>query len=108
MRKQRRAKFFICLAIVLAVISGSVIGGYFIIENLTIKVYNSIVSTEKHNQEIGIIVGIHKDRFDISCGNGTVISILELQLPSKNKMLARDFINGQGKKILALGKKIGE
>ncbi len=28
-------------------------GGYFIIENLTIKVYNSIVSTEKHNQEIG-------------------------------------------------------
>lgn len=83
-------------------------GGYFIIENLTIKVYNSIVSTEKHNQEIGVIVGIHKDRFDISCGNGTVISILELQLPSKNKMLARDFINGQGKKILALGKKIGE
>ena len=38
----------------------------------------------------------------------SVISILELQLPSKNKMLARDFINGQGKKILALGKKIGE
>lgn len=83
-------------------------GGYFIIDNLVIKVYNSIVSNEKHNQDAGIICGIHKDRFDITCGNKTVISILELQLPSKNRMSARDFINGQGKKILALGKKIGE
>lgn len=39
MRKQRRAKFFICLAIVLAVISGSVIGGYFIIDRCLVPQY---------------------------------------------------------------------
>lgn len=82
--------------------------GYFIIDNLQVKVYNSVVSKEKYNQEPGIIVGIYKDRFDISCENNTAISILELQLPSKNKMSARDFINGQGKKLLVLGKRIGE
>lgn len=83
-------------------------GGYFIIDNLVVKVYNSIVSNNKHNTNPGEIISIGKDRFDISCANGTAISILELQLPSKNKMLARDFINGQGKKILQIGKRIGE
>lgn len=83
-------------------------GGYFVIDNLTIKVYNSIVSKEEHNKTPGEIIGIYKDRFDVACGENTAISILELQLPSKNKMLARDFINGQGKKILSIGKKIGE
>ena len=39
MRKQRRAKFFICLAIVLAVICGSVIGGYFIIDRCLVPQY---------------------------------------------------------------------
>ncbi len=83
-------------------------GAYFTIENLTIKVYNSYISKEKYNAEVGRIVGIYKDHFDISCANGTAISILEVQLPSKNKMSARDFINGQGKKILSIGKRIGE
>ena len=83
-------------------------GGYFIIDNLVVKVYNSVVSNNKHNTNSGEIISISKDRFDISCANGTAISILELQLPSKNKMLARDFINGQGKKILQIDKRIGE
>lgn len=81
-------------------------GGYFVIDNQMIKVYNSRVSTTTHNKECGTIVGINKDSFDIACKDGTVISILEIQLPSKNKMSARDFINGQGKKILQINKVI--
>lgn len=81
-------------------------GAYFTIDNTIIKVYNSIVKEGKCDQKPGFIVGIDKKAFDISCKDGTIISILELQLPSKNKMLARDFINGQGRKILAINKEI--
>lgn len=82
-------------------------GGYFIIDNLPIKVYNSNISGETTDMEEGRIVSVKKDRFDISCANGTVISILEVQPPSKNIMSSRDFINGMGKKILSIGKKVG-
>lgn len=80
--------------------------GYIIFDNLNVKVYNSVVSTKKHNTSVGKIVGINKDSFDISCANGTVISLTEIQLPSKKKMMVRDFINGQGKKMLVIGKEI--
>ena len=83
-------------------------GGYFIIDNQLIKVYNSIVSNRRHQVDSGLIVAIDKQSFDISCGEHTCISILELQLPSKNRMSARDFINGQGRKMLQIYKKVGD
>ena len=70
--------------------------------------YNSSVSTAKTEYDPGVICGIYKDHFDVSCLNKTVISILELQLPGKTRIQARDFVNGSGKKILSIGKKIGE
>lgn len=81
-------------------------GAYLTIDNLNIKVYNSIIKNVKCNEKPSIIVGINKDSFDISCKDGSVISILEVQLPSKNKMSARDFINGHGRKLLQLNKEI--
>lgn len=81
-------------------------GGYFIMDNQNVKVYSSKVSDKTHNCETGVIVGINKDSFDISCLNNTVISITEIKMPSKNKMSVRDFLNGQGKKLIVLGKKI--
>ncbi len=83
-------------------------GGYFIIDKQLIKVYNSVVSSKQHQGESGLIVAIDKQSFDISCGENTCISILELQLPSKNRMNARDFINGQGRKMLQIYKRVGE
>ena len=80
--------------------------GYFIMDNQNVKVYSSKVSDKTHNCETGVIVGINKDSFDISCLNKTVISITEIKMPSKNKMSVRDFLNGQGKKLIVLGKKI--
>ena len=81
-------------------------GAYFTIDNTIIKVYNSIVKDGKTDQKPGVIVGISKNSFEVSCKDGTIISILEIQLPSKNKMLVRDFINGQGRKLLAINKEI--
>ena len=80
--------------------------GYILFEGLNVKVYSSKVSTKTHHTEVGRIVGINKDSFDVSCANGTVISLLEIQLPSKKKMMVRDFLNGQGKKMLEIGKEI--
>jgi methionyl-tRNA formyltransferase len=83
-------------------------GGYFVIDNQIIKVYNSIVSKRIHHEKAGKIIAIDKDSFDISCDNNTAISILEIQLPSKNRILVHDFINGQGRKMLEINKKVGE
>lgn len=80
--------------------------GYILFDNLNVKVYSSKVSNKKHNTLPGRIVGINKDSFDISCANGTVVSLLEIQLPSKKRMSVKDFINGQGKKMLEIGKEI--
>ncbi len=81
-------------------------GAYFKLDDLNIKVYNSFVSEKITNEKPGIIIGISKNSFEISCKDGSVISITEVQLPSKNKMPARDFINGQGRKLLVIGKEI--
>lgn len=83
-------------------------GGYFILDNQIVKVYNSVVSHRHHNGDTGRIIAIDKHSFDISCGGDSSISILEIQLPSKNRMSARDFINGQGRKMLQVNKKVGE
>lgn len=82
-------------------------GGYFIIDNFPLKVYNSYISKDKTTMPYGTIVGIGKDHFDISCASGSVICITEVQPPSKNIMSSRDFINGSGKKFLVVGKKVG-
>lgn len=81
-------------------------GGYFIMDNQNVKVYSSKVSNKSHNDEIGTIIGINKDSFDVACDNNTVISITEIKMPSKNKMAVRDFLNGQGKKLITIGKKL--
>lgn len=83
-------------------------GGYFIIDNVQIKVYNSRVENKTTGYEAACICGVYKDHFEVACKGGSVISILEVQPPSKNRMSARDFLNGSGKKLIILGKKIGE
>lgn len=81
-------------------------GGYFVIDEMNVKVYDSRESEKKSNLLPGVIVDIGKDYFAVSCKDNEVIDILEIKLPSKNKMKVRDFLNGQGKKILVKGKKI--
>ena len=81
-------------------------GAYFTIDNINIKVYNSNVVNKSTTKKPGTIVAINKNSFEVACGNNSVIEILELQVPGKNKMLARDFINGQGRKLLCVDKEI--
>ena len=81
-------------------------GAYFSLEDLTIKVYNSRVSDYQTDYPPGVIIKINKDSFDVSCKDNTVISILEVQPPSKNRMSVRDYLNGSGKNIIVKNKEI--
>lgn len=82
-------------------------GAYFTLDGINIKVYNSKVSSYKSEcNETGVIININKDSFDVSCKDGEVISITEIKLPSKNKMSVKDFLNGQGKKLISIGRKL--
>ena len=81
---------------------------FFMLDNMIVKVYNSIVSDFRHNEESGRIININKKSFDISCKDGTTITILELQLPGKNRIKASEFINGQGRKLIFVGKELNK
>lgn len=81
-------------------------GAYFILDGENVKVYNSRVVDKKVNTKPGVIVNINKDSFEVSCGDGTVIAITEIQMPSKKKMNVRDFLNGSGKNIILVNKEV--
>jgi methionyl-tRNA formyltransferase len=81
-------------------------GAYFIMDGQNIKVYNSRVVERITKMKPGIIVGINKDSFEVSCLDGTILEISEIQMPSKKKMSVRDFLNGNGKNILKLYKEV--
>ncbi|MGD9887498.1 MAG: methionyl-tRNA formyltransferase [Bacilli bacterium] len=81
-------------------------GAFFQLDGLNVKVYNSIVSNQTTLTKPGVIVGKNKKTFEISCGNQTVLSILEVQLPSGKRMNTQDFLNGRGKDLIILNKEI--
>lgn len=82
-------------------------GAFTLIDNKILKIYSSEVSPKTHHTQAGLILEINKDHFLVSCGNNTTLKILEVQLEGKNKVSARDFINGVGRNLLAINKKIG-
>ena len=65
-----------------------------------IKVYNSKVSSETHNQEEGTVIKATKLGFLMACGNNTTLEILEVQPSGKKVMKASDFANGALRKYL--------
>ena len=65
-----------------------------------LKIYETRVSSMKHQKEVGTIINVSKDYFTIACGNGTALDILTLKPSGKNVMSARDYINGGLKKHL--------
>lgn len=81
-------------------------GAFFQLDGLNIKVYNSIETDCTTEKKPGVLIAKSKDSFQVSCGNQTVLSILEVQLPGGKRMLARDFLNGKGKQLIVIDKEI--
>ncbi|MGD9605219.1 MAG: methionyl-tRNA formyltransferase [Bacilli bacterium] len=81
-------------------------GAYFQLDGLNIKVYNSAVSPKTTSIKPSVIIGKDKKSFEISCGENSVLQILEVQLPSGKRMATQDFLNGKGKDLIVLNKEI--
>lgn len=81
-------------------------GAYFILDEQNIKVYDSKVLDKKTSSKPGVIIGINKDSFEISCKDGSIIAIIEIQMPSKKKMQVQDFLNGSGRNIITVNKEV--
>lgn len=75
-------------------------GAYMILKGEIIKIYRSAVSKVNHSLEPGTIFNISKNGFSISCGNGTAIDVLELQISGKKKVSANEAVNGALRKFL--------
>lgn len=81
-------------------------GAYFKIDNFSIKVYDSIVETKKCNIEPSIVCDVTKNSFSVSCGNNTCITFVNIKPEGKGIMTVRDFMNGKGRNLLTVGKKV--
>lgn len=81
-------------------------GAYFQMDGQAIKVYQARLANYQTDIRPGVIVNITKDSFDISCAKGSVIQITEIQMPSKKRLMVRDFLNGNGRNIIIKNKEI--
>lgn len=69
-------------------------GAYAILNGKFMKFYKSIVSAEGlMTGEVGTVIAIHKDSFEIACGTGSV-KIFEVQPEDRKRMSVREFFNG--------------
>jgi methionyl-tRNA formyltransferase len=67
-------------------------------------VWNSRISDEVHfNNFDGEIVALYDDGIGVKTSNGEII-LTEVQLEGRNRMSARDFLNGLRDKQLLIGK----
>ncbi|MBN2541002.1 MAG: methionyl-tRNA formyltransferase [Bacilli bacterium] len=76
---------------------------YFIIDNHKIKLYRVTYRTESLSDTIGEIVISNKREVGIQTKNG-IVMLEDLQLQGKQRMAIKDFMNGSGRDLLALGK----
>jgi len=51
------------------------------------------------NAELGTVASIDKETFDVACGDGSGLSVLEVQPEGKRRMSAADFVNGMRLKV---------
>lgn len=75
-------------------------GSYMMLGNEPLKIYDSRVSEKSHHQEVGKIIEVGKKTFFISCGENTVLEVLEVCPFGKKRMKSVDFINGGLRKYL--------
>lgn len=78
-------------------------GGYFILNNKTVKVYkvNEINDNKYQDKENGEIVKIDKESFYIKVIDG-LIQVLEIKFEGKKKMKVQDFLNGNQNNLLGI------
>ncbi len=71
-----------------------------------LTVWKTEVTSETIGEDVetGTIIEANGDDLIIACGNQTALKLLEIQLAGKNRMKARDFLNGVK---MSVGEKLG-
>ena len=80
-------------------------GAYFTIDGIIYKVYDAEAVKSDSIEEVKVIEYVDKNSFNVRCKNGA-IKIKEIKPAGKNKMSVRDYLNGKGKEIIFVGRKI--
>ena len=79
-------------------------GAYFTIDGNVYKIYDCEESKIDKGQ-IKEIIEVGKDYFLVKCLKGS-LKVKEIKPAGKGKMLVRDYLNGKGKEVLKVGRKI--
>ena len=80
-------------------------GAYFTIDGIIYKIYKCEAVTSNSIEEVGVIEKVEKDSFTVRCLTGA-LKIKEIKPAGKNKMSVKDYLNGKGKEIIFVGRKI--
>jgi methionyl-tRNA formyltransferase len=65
-----------------------------VISGEPIKIFSAVETGETTGQVPGTVLSMDKHGIDISCGDGKVLRILELQAPGGKRMSAANYVNG--------------
>lgn len=71
-------------------------GAYAVLDDKNIKLWASKIGSKKYEEKPGTIVGLNKNGMEVVTKDGSVL-ITELQLPGKNKVDVKNFVNGNKK-----------
>ena len=69
-------------------------GRRLIVWRATASQAQAYVGDNTHQEQRGEIIEAHGDALTVSCGSETLLRVAELQLEGKQRMSARDFVNG--------------
>lgn len=75
--------------------------GHGLVAGKKIKIHQAHFEEKQHEQELGKILGIHDQAIQVACAGG-YIYLDVLQLEGKNKVSAREFVNGSGRDFVGL------
>lgn len=69
-------------------------GAYTLFEGNRIKIWASEVTDKTTSKEPGTIVTANQEKLNVACGNGTVLSLLEVQPAGKKRMPVTNYLTG--------------
>jgi methionyl-tRNA formyltransferase len=72
---------------------------YAELDEKRLKIYHAEVSDQQTTEAPGTVILRTKKELTVACGNGTALSLKEVQLAGKQKMKITDFLNGVGSHV---------
>lgn len=74
-------------------------GAYSFYENKRMKIWRGEVLSTTTTEKPGTIVDLTEDAIQVACGEGSVLSLTEIQPAGKARMTSKDFLKGAGKEM---------